>query len=179
MRARRVTQAALALCAVASVAFWLATGAGDTGVGKKPEETERRVAAADLPAAARTALEKLAGGRTITAFAEEVEYGHTFYEASWSGASGKNVDALVTASGDLVEIEERVDEGDIPSAVLAAARAAAGRDTEVGFEKKTMVLYEAKFHKGDRLHEVLLTPDARRVEEETEEAGEEREEENE
>jgi len=36
----------------------------------------------------------------------------------------------------------------------------------LAFEKKTMILYEVKFTKGEGRHKLLLTPDVRRVEEE-------------
>ena len=75
---------------------------------------------------------------------------------------------LVTSTGDLVEIEEKVDADNVPAAVLKAARQAAGQGTPLAFEKKTMILYEVKFRKGDNRHELLLTPDARRTDEEVE-----------
>jgi hypothetical protein len=140
--------------------------------GKEPEESERAVSAGEVPAAARAALEKLADGAALTAFSEEIEHGHTFYEGSYRTSSGRGVDALVTPTGDVVEIEESVDLAGVPAAVAQAAKAAAG-PAELRFEKKTLVLYEVKFRQGDRVHELVLTPDARRVEEEVERAGEE------
>jgi len=136
----------------------------------KAEESERKVTQAEVPAAALATLKKLAAGAEITEFAEEVEHGHTFYEGSWKGPSGGNMDVLVTPDGDLVEIEEQVSTDKIPSATLRAARKAAGKDAELAFEKKTMILYEVKFRKANRRHELLLTPDGRRVEEEVEKA---------
>ena len=134
----------------------------------KAGETERKVTEAQVPAAALATLRKLARGAEITEFAEEIEFGHTFYEGSWKSRSGAIMDVLVTQTGDLVEIEERVGTDNVPAAVLKAARKAAGKGTELAFEKKTMILYEVKFRKGDSRHELLLTPDARRVEEEVE-----------
>lgn len=131
-------------------------------------EFEREVSKKDVPKAALATLKKLAGRAEITEFAEEIEFGHTFYEGSWKSSSGANIDALVTKSGDLVEIEEKVDK--VPSAVLKAALKAAGKSVKLSFEKKTMILYEVKFSKDSKRHELLLTPDGRRVEEETEKA---------
>jgi hypothetical protein len=138
----------------------------DEDEGKEQAESERAVTGAEVPDAALTALKKLAAGAKITAFAEEVEHGHTFYEGSWKGPSGTNTDVLVTASGDLVEIEERVAADQVPAAVLAAARKAAGKGAELVLEKKTMVLYEAKFRKANRGQELLLSPEGRVVENE-------------
>jgi hypothetical protein len=77
---------------------------------------------------------------------------------------------LVTAAGDLVEIEEQVSSDQVPAAVLATVRKAAGRDPgpDFFFEKKTSILYEVKFPKGDQRHELLLAPEGRVVEEEVE-----------
>ena len=135
---------------------------------EKRDESERKVTEQEVPAAALATLKKLAAGAEITEFAEEVEHGHTFYEGSWKAPSGSNMDVLVTSTGDLVEIEEKVDADNVPAAVLKAARQAAGQGTPLAFEKKTMILYEVKFRKGDNRHELLLTPDARRTDEEVE-----------
>jgi RNA polymerase-interacting CarD/CdnL/TRCF family regulator len=131
-------------------------------------EFEREVSKEDVPKAALATLKKLAGRAKITEFAEEIEHGHTFYEGSWKSRSGANIDVLVTKSGDLVEIEEQVDDDDVPKTVLKVARKKAGKGAKLTFEKKTMILYEVKFSKDNARHELLLTPDGRRVEEEVE-----------
>ncbi|MBC8472216.1 MAG: UvrB/UvrC motif-containing protein [Planctomycetes bacterium] len=133
-------------------------------------ESERQVTKEEVPEAAMATLKKLAGRAEITEFAEESEQGHTFYEGSWKSQSGANMDVLVTKSGALVEIEEQVDDDKVPAAVLKAARKAAGKGARLVCEQKTMILYEVKFSKDNNLHELLLTPDGRRVEEETEKA---------
>ena len=134
----------------------------------KAGEIERKVTEAEVPAAALAALKKLAAGAEITEFAEEIEHGSTFYEGSWKAPSGAKMDVLVTPTGDLVEIEEQMDADKVPTAALKVAKKAAGKNTQLAFEKKTMILYEVKFRKGNRRHELLLTPDGRRVEEEIE-----------
>ena len=45
--------------------------------------------------------------------------------------------------------------------MLAAARKAAGKKAQLNVEKKTMILYEVHFRKGERGVELLLTPDGR------------------
>ena len=131
-------------------------------------EAERQVTETQVPAAALAALRELAAGAEITEFAEEIEFGHTFYEGSWKSRSGENMDVLVTQAGDLVEIEEQIDNAGVPAAVRKMARKAAGKNAELFFEKKTMILYEVKFQKKDSRHELLLAPDGRRVEEQVE-----------
>jgi hypothetical protein len=132
----------------------------------EPAEAERKVTEADIPAAALAALKKLAAGAEITEFAEEVEFGHTFYEGSWKSASGANMDVLVTPTGDLMEIEEQLSIDNVPAAALKVARKAAGKETELASEKKTMILYEFRFQKGGTEQELILTPDGRRFNEE-------------
>jgi len=132
---------------------------------KASGESERKVTESEVPAAALATLKKMAAGAKITEFAEEIEHGGTFYEGSWKGPSGRNVDVLVTAAGALVEIEEKTGADGVPGAVLAAAQKAAGKDVKLGLEKKTMILYEVHFRKGQRRVELLLTPDGRRVKE--------------
>lgn len=130
------------------------------------QEVERQVTEAEVPAAALAALKKMAAGAEIYEFAEEIEHGSTFYEGSWKSPAGANVDVIVTPTGDLVEIEEQIGADQVPAAALKAARKAAGKETEISFEKKTMFLYEIKFQKGDSGYELLLSPDGRRIEEE-------------
>ncbi|NIS80093.1 MAG: hypothetical protein GTO14_07765 [Anaerolineales bacterium] len=133
-----------------------------------PAEAERKVTEAQVPVDALAALKRLAAGAKITEFAEEIEHGHTFYEGSWKARSGAKMDVLVTKTGALVEIEKQVGARQVPAAVRRAALKAAGRGAELAFEKKTMVLYEVKFQKGNSRHELLVTPDGRHVEHEIE-----------
>ncbi len=137
------------------------------------EEHEERVSPAEVPKAALAALRKLAGDREIVELTREREHGHVFYEGSWKTRQGRHVDTLVTPDGHLVEIEEQVPAADVPPAVLAKLRKLAGEDTRFAFEKKTMILYEAKFRSKGRFHEVLLTPDGRIVSREHEREHEE------
>ncbi len=134
------------------------------GEAAKAEEQERAVTEAEVPAAALAALKKLAGDAKLTEFSEEIEHGRKFYEGSWKTATGTHLDALLTAAGDLVEIEEEVKADQVPSAVLAAAKELAGTDGGFFCEKKTVILYEVKFRKGEERHEVLYTPDGRALE---------------
>lgn len=128
------------------------------------EGGERTIKEADVPKAALDALKALAGKAAFTELAEETEHGHTFYEGSWTGPNG-NVDALVTASGDLVELEEITPSDKVPASVRAEAAKTAG-DAKVEFEKKTMVLYEIHYKKDGKGHEMIFTPDARQYHEE-------------
>ncbi len=125
---------------------------------------ELKVTKNDVPAAALATLKELADGAEITEFAKEIENGQTFYEGSWKTSSGTAVDVLVTKSGDLVETEKSIGTDQVPVAVLKTAKKAAGKDAKLILEQKTMILYEIKFSKDNSQHELLLTPDGRRVE---------------
>ncbi len=131
----------------------------------KGEERERKVTEKEVPPAALAALKKLAGGADIQKFEEEFEHETPFYEASWKTTGGR-MEALVTATGDLVETEEGVQADALPKAVLDAAHKMAGQDAKMRFEKKTSITYEIKFKKGDTRHEVLLTPAGHQAEHE-------------
>ena len=136
---------------------------------KKPTETERKVTAGEVPKPALKTLKRRARDAEITEFAEEIEHGQAFYEASWKNKrTGKNVDMLVTKAGAVVEIEEELAIKAVPKAVSKAARQAAGKNAKLAFEKKTMILYEVKFTKDGKRYELLLTPDGRTIEEEIE-----------
>jgi len=144
----------LAICAIGGLslaAFAWATHA---------DEKERKIAEKDVPPAALAALNKLANGAPLTEFSEEIEHGKTCYEGSWKGPHG-NVDALVTPAGDLVELEEHIPADAVPKAVMNAAKTAAGPEVQLYFERKTLTLYEVKYKKGDRTHELMLGPDGR------------------
>ncbi|HEV3025042.1 MAG TPA: hypothetical protein VGX76_21365 [Pirellulales bacterium] len=153
--------------------FTIAAGIGLMLVGalaarsqekQKAEEGERQVKQSEVPAAALAALKKLAGSAAITEFAEEIEHGHKFYEGSWKGPDG-NIDALVTESGTVVEIEETMPEGKIPAEVRKAAEQEAGPHSDLTFERVTKYLYEIHYKKGGKSQEAVYTPDARRYQE--------------
>jgi hypothetical protein len=129
------------------------------------KESERKVIEAEVPKKALEALQKLADKAVITEFAEEFEHGHRFYEGSWKGPHG-NIDALVTESGDVVEIEEVIPSDKVPAKARAEVEKEAGKKAKMTWEKKTFVLYEVHYKKDGKGHEIILTPDGRRYHEE-------------
>lgn len=140
--------------------FVMAGGLVALAQGGDKDESERKVKESDVPAPALAALKKLAGGAALTEFSEEIEHGQKYYEGSFKGKDG-NTDVLVTASGDLVEIEEAVAADQVPASVMAAARKEAGKEAAIHFEKKTVIMYEAAFTKDKHRHELTLMPDGR------------------
>ncbi len=87
------------------------------------------------------------------------------------------MDAVVTPTGDLVEIEEQVAPDQVPATVLGAVRKLSGEGAALFCEKKTSILYEVKFRKDDQRHEILYAPDGRVMEkavEKVEKAGDDK-----
>lgn len=138
---------------------------------KQPTEQERQVKEAEVPAAALAALKKMAAGAAFTGFAEEIEHGHKYYEGSWKGPDG-NVDGLVTETGDVVELEEKIPAEKVPPGVRAAVEKDAGKDAKLAWERKTLYLYEVHYKKDGKGHEVIFTADSRRFNEEGGKEGE-------
>ena len=56
--------------------------------------------------------------------------------------------------------------------IVGRVSVAIGKDAKVMWEKKTVIMYEAHFKKGDKTEEMVLTPDGRRYHEEGEKKGE-------
>lgn len=163
-------QLALGICTLL-----IASGIALVNAGQPPksEEHERKVKESEVPKPALDALKKLAGKQALTELAEEIEHGITYFEGSWKGPTGK-VDALVTAQGDLIEIEEAISLAVVPKNLMEKAQADAGKDAKLFVEKKTIVLYEVKYRKDNRKHEVVYSADGREHEheEERDDAGE-------
>jgi len=110
-----------------------------------------------LPAPARTALLKLAGGAKIVEVERETEHGATIFEAAWS-ANGTKHEAAVTSDGTLVETEEVIPVDQAPSAVRAAIAKHFGAETTVVVERKTIILYEAEAKIDGKESELLIFP---------------------
>jgi hypothetical protein len=133
---------------------------GEKGEKKGKEEKERVIKESEVPPAVMAAFKKVAGTAKIDKFEEEMEHGHKYFEASFTTPDGKT-DVLVSESGEVIEIEEGIPAGKVPAAVKAAAEKEAGKDAKLTFEKKTVTMYEVKFTKADKKHELVLMPDGR------------------
>lgn len=142
------------ICVLLGAGVSFAWGTDDEG------EQEMAVKESEVPAAALKALRDMARPAKILKFAREVEHGHTYYEGSWTSDHG-HIDALVTPEGEVVEIEEGIQAGKLPKAILNAAQKAAGKDAEIRAEKKTIVLYEVKYRLNGKRHEVVYSADGR------------------
>ena len=125
--------------------------------GEEGEEEDEVISLEQVPAAARKALVKHAGGAKIIKVEREKEHGVVLYEAEWE-AGGREHEAKVTADGDLMELEEKVEAKDVPEAVRQAAGKRFPAGAKVEYERKTITLYEVEAKVNGKEREMLLTP---------------------
>ncbi len=118
---------------------------------------EQKMSLDQVPEAARAALMKLAGNAPIGEVECEKEHGMVFYEAEWT-IDGREIEAKVTANGDLVEMEEPVDPTDVPEAVKAVAAKKFPADAQVKYERVTIVFYEIEAKVGNKEKEIMVLP---------------------
>ena len=124
---------------------------------EKEGEKAVKIQEAQVPPAALAAIKKIAGTAKIDEFKEKTKHDQKIYKAEWKGAEGE-MEVAVTATGDLLATEEPVMADKVPAAVKAAAEKEAGPGAKIEFEKKTVILYEAKFKKGDKEEELKICP---------------------
>jgi hypothetical protein len=150
------------ILAAVGVSFVLLGGliafAQDKGEKKGKENKEREIKEAEVPPAVLATIKKLAGANKIDKYEEEIEHGHKVYEAAYTTPEGKR-ELVVLENGELAAMEEAVPADKVPAAVKAAAEKEAGKDGKVTFEKKTVIMYEAKIMIGDKKHEINFMPD--------------------
>jgi uncharacterized membrane protein YkoI len=117
-----------------------------------------RIALDQLPVAAREALIQLAGGATITEVEQENKHGMALYEAEWK-VNGHEAEAVVTADGHLVEMEEEIDASALPPNVAAVVAQQFPGATNIEYEKVMVTVYEieAKINGVEKEIQVLAT----------------------
>ena len=123
---------------------------------------EKKIQSKDLPPAVQKAVPAETKGAAIKGYNQETEKGKTFYEVE-TMLNGKSRDLLFDASGALVEVEEEIALGSIPSAAKAAIekRAADGKVNKVeSVTRGQSVSYEAEItSKTGKRSEVAVKPD--------------------
>jgi len=123
---------------------------------------ERKITAADLPAAVRATADAQIKGATVRGYSRETEHGRVQYEVEMTVA-GRSRDVTIGADGALLEIEQQVDLDSLPPAVRAALqkKAGAGRITRVESLTKggALVAYEAAIVTAGKRSEVQVGPD--------------------
>ncbi len=153
--------------AIATLAAVLSCGILVLAQNAAAGNDERKLTEKEVPPAALATLKKLAGAATITEFEEETEFGHKCYEAVWKGPGGE-IEAEVTADGELIELEEDITADQVPAAVKAAAEKEAGKDAKITYTRVTIHGYEVEFKKDGKGKEMTLTPGGGKMGEEDE-----------
>ena len=126
-------------------------------VGIAVAGSEQKVSQRQVPTAVRKALKKLAGSARITEIERETKNGIVFYEGEWS-TRGRETGAMVTAEGDLVELEEEIGAKDVPARVKAAVAKEFPGARRFEYEKVMVVMYEVEARIGGREMEILVLP---------------------
>lgn len=134
--------------------MWILAGLGMV-VGIAVAGDDGKMSLDQVPAKAREALKKLAGGAQITAVERDKEHGMVVYEAEWS-VNGKEAEAAVTAEGDLVEMEEEIDASALPPKVKDVVAKEFPGATKLEYEKVMVVFYEIEAKLNGKEKEILV-----------------------
>ncbi len=125
---------------------------------------EKRIERKDLPPAVEKTVEAESQGATIKGFSQEKENGQTNYEAELT-VYGHSKDVLVSANGDVIEVEEQVALDSLPAAVRDGIQAKAGAGKIVKVESLTkhdkLVAYEAVVQTAGKKKEIQVDPNGR------------------
>jgi len=137
---------------------WILLGLIGVGIvmGIAVAGADEKTSLDQVPAAVREALLRLATGGQILEIERETEDGAVLYEAEWV-VNGHKTEGKVTASGDLVELEEKVDAEKVPTAVKTVVAQEFPAGATVQYEKVMVVFYEAEGKVDGREKEVLIT----------------------
>jgi len=123
---------------------------------QKPEKNKR----SGLPAAVLAAFQKAYPNAKVMNWAKERKDGKLVYEVERVD-QGRGRDILYTPGGDVIEVEEEIQESDLPEAVAAAIKKQHPSARISKCEKVTRgstIVYEIRL-KGAHVHELVLNPD--------------------
>lgn len=122
---------------------------------------ERKLKQSDLPAAVQKAVTEQIKGATIRGYSSETENGQLQYEVATT-VKGHSRDITIAPDGTVIEVEEQVELGALPTAVRDSLvkKAGAGKMTKVESLTKggTLVAYEAQVRTGTKRSEIQVGP---------------------
>ena len=125
---------------------------------------EKTIPRSQLPPAVEKAVVAQGPRARVQGFATEKENGETYYEAQFT-VDGRSKDVLFDRYGNVVEVEEQVEMGNLPANVKKRLQANAGRGRLVKVETLTkrgrLVAYEAQVITNGKRSEVQVGPDGR------------------
>ena len=110
-----------------------------------------------VPGAAAAALTMLAGPGSFESVERQRTGSVEVYMATWK-LNGHAHDATVSADGVLIEGNERVDAVQAPPPVQRVAGEFYGREAQIEYRKKTIVVYSARAPLRGHQHEIIISP---------------------
>ncbi len=126
--------------------------------------SEQRVKLADLPTAVQATVKEQSKGATVRGYAKEVENGKTIYEVEMT-VNGHGKDISMDQKGTVIEVEEEVPLGNIPSSAKSAIEKSAGGGNILKVEAvvhgSTVVAYEAQVRRGNRRSKMRVSPEGK------------------
>lgn len=126
--------------------------------------SEQRVKLADLPPAVQATVKEQSKGAAVRGYAKEVENGKMTYEVEMT-VNGHGKDVSMDQNGTVIEVEEEVPLGSIPSSAKSAIEKSAGAGKILKVESvahgATVVAYEAQVRRGSKRSEVRVNPEGK------------------
>jgi len=114
------------------------------------------VAEAQIPPAVMATVGMAAAGATFQKAVAEDEDGTKVYEVMVKSADGKSREVIVSADGQLIEIEEDLEAKDLPAAVAKTIKDVLPPGDAKELEKKSVVLYEIEKEAGETTYEISV-----------------------
>lgn len=125
---------------------------------------EKPVPRAELPPAVQKTADEQSKGATIKRFVKDNEDGQLEYEMEMV-VNGHSKDVSIAPDGRLLEVEEQVELGQLPTSVQEGLKSKAGRGTITKIESITkrgnIVAYEAQVRTNGRHSEIQVGPDGK------------------
>lgn len=130
---------------------------------------EHRISKSDLPEVVSKTADAQSDGAIVVGYAKDVEKGKTEYEVQLM-VDGHTKDVTIDPLGNVLEVEEQVQQGALPANVLNGLRAQAGkgsiRKIESLMKRDKIVAYEAQVVAGKRHWEIQVGPDGQKLDHE-------------
>jgi hypothetical protein len=138
--------------ALASTSFFFAPFCG---------AVEKKISASDLPPAVQKTAQEQSIGATVKGYSLDKENGQVEYEVEMT-VNGHSKDVTIAPDGSVVEVEEQVQMGALPTSVQSALKDKAGNGTITKVESITkrgkIVAYEAAVKTASRHSEIQVGP---------------------
>jgi hypothetical protein len=130
---------------------------------------EHRISKSDLPVVVSKTADAQSAGAIVVGYAKDVKKGKTEYEVQLM-VDGHTKDVTIDAQGNILEVEEQVQQSALPANVLNGLRAQAGkgsmRKIEFLMKHDKIVAYEAQAVAEKRHWEIQVGPNGQKLDHE-------------